>query len=167
MSIKDPGRDTILRFDCAALKPDCKSGASVPTGSDCCSAHANCCEAISNFDRLVFAGDSHQEYDLSSIMHYTANALALPGTVTLVATKAGVSSFPQSTRPGDTNRVCKLYKDQCPRAVFCKSLDCPATCSIRTTPCHTVQCEEDQVECKMHRKECTFHGCESLKGWVM
>lgn len=101
-------------------------------------------------------------------MHYGQNFFALPGTNTLVAVGANV--FPPFV-PGmptaqDVQRICKIYKQWCPRAQACAAIGCPVTCT--DPPCcrQNPRCRDALIgkeplccdcskDCQIGRAECT------------
>ena len=133
-----------MTYNCANLNPNCDAGVSLPVGQTCCTPIPGCCKAAGNFFVDTSANsDAASPYDANSLMHYTGDAFAIPGQLTLAPAAGPYGVMPPLSKPsnpdvGDALRVCKLYSGQCPKAQQC--LACPATCRLLPTCFNSPRC---------------------------
>jgi len=145
-----------VHYQCANVNPKCPSGSSMPAGKTCCDTGlpTGCCSSVGNFNiRTSTSYDSSGPYDVTSIMQYSSVAFAIPGTNTLTPAVAGVvipSSNPSTPSARDYDRICKLYKGSCPKAISCTTAGCPAQCTVVNQTCLD------------KRAQCTSLGCDFL-----
>ena len=106
---------------------DCGSETGIPMG---------CCTDLSQFSSMGVY-DHLGPYDVNSIMHYGREYLSTGTVPTLIGVGSVVVPFTANGYPqkGDTERMCKLYADQCPIAFDCHSKGCPSTCVPGTPRC--------------------------------
>ena len=149
----------------------------MPDGVDCASTSGipdGCCNDVDAFGTMGIY-DHVGPYDVDSLMHYSGEAFGKKYKATLVG--VGSVYLPNTKayaiKKGDADRVCKLYGDQCGRAVDCRIVHhCPANCTPRPTcPAGTdcsgtfkpTCCLGPAVDpCVLKQKECTDQGCDFL-----
>jgi Astacin (Peptidase family M12A) len=173
-----PDRDTFVSYQCQNVRPQC---ATMPAGQTCCagpsSLPAGCCATVSNFAIIKGPGvDYSGPYDLTSLMQYRATAFAIAGTNTLVPARAGLvvpAANPPNPDATDVERLCKIYRDRCPRAQACKAMGCPTDCKLFPTCQNSPRCSDrtvprccdavvDNAECKLQRNDCKKANCNFL-----
>ena len=153
----------------------------MPPGTNCCNVGlpTGCCANVNQFTVISGAGyDYSTPYDIKSVMQYVGAAFANPGTLTLQVVNPAVDTLspsinPSDPSPGDTERVCKIYRSICPRAIDCVNQECgsrcthpisactgAASCGSRTPP---ACCDVEAVsECKNQNRKCQNNGCTFL-----
>lgn len=142
---KRPDRGTKFNFQCANLNPQCPTGVAMAPGTNCCNnIVSGCCSKLYDFQvQPASTTDDYQSaYDVQSVMQYVGAAFALPGLLTLTAVNpADNALFDNYTNPsqpsaGDSTRVCRIYRDRCPKAIDCVNRGCASKCTA-VTPCYS------------------------------
>ncbi len=138
-----PDAAKTITFQCANVAPVCTN---MPPGTNCCNTGlpAGCCANVAQFTVINDPGyparyDYSSPYDLNSVMQYVGAAFANPGTFTLSvvnpANTLNAFSNPTDPSPGDAERVCKIYKSRCQRAIDCANQGCAARCTHPIKSC--------------------------------
>ncbi|PPR06721.1 hypothetical protein CVT24_013041 [Panaeolus cyanescens] len=175
-----PNREGYVHYQCANLMPACPVDVSLGNGQTCCDDDVpeGCCEMRGNFAiDSPDSVDATTDYDLDSLMHYTRDAFAIPGTDTLTPAQDWVTVPANKVgAPSDLDfaRICKLYRGKCPRAKDCAKLGCPSRCT-RINPCRKPTLCDDLMdrppccdpgpvneECERQEQLCKKNGCNVL-----